>query len=235
MVRTQTDKEIIGMKNRRLTTILTSAYLSAMLATSVAPIRSDATLAATIDPMAAQKALQNVMSGLDASGWLAASTAGAPPAAQATPTLVPVNNPTPKADPVMTEELMARMLKLAREYPGTSTVSRHICSIFNLCDGTADMTVKLLLGDLTDAKHYLAISAGPNSKDVLIMVKRDTVVDCYLTDKTGTLRAAAILDKEEIHLITNEKAADKFNAELKQYAKEASALPPTGTAVAGNS
>ena len=79
------------MKTRRLTTILTSAYLSAMLATSVAPIRSDATLAATINPMAAQKALQNAVSSLNISGWTAAATV-TPPAAQATPAPVPAIN-----------------------------------------------------------------------------------------------------------------------------------------------
>ena len=35
MVRTPTGKEITGMKTRRLNTVLTSAYLSAMLAMSV--------------------------------------------------------------------------------------------------------------------------------------------------------------------------------------------------------
>lgn len=94
------------MKTRRLTTILTSAYVSAMLATSVAPIRSDATLAGTIDPLAAQKALQTAVSGLDAAGWLAA-VAASPAAAQPTPKITP----PPKADPLTTEEWIARLIK----------------------------------------------------------------------------------------------------------------------------
>ncbi len=235
MVRTQTGKEIIGMKNRRLNTILTSAYLSAMLATSVVPIRSDATLASTIDPMAAQKILQGAVNGLNASGWLTAATVETPPAAQATPALVPVNNATPKADPVMTEELMARLIKYGHENQKTSLVNKRLCKILDLCDGTADLPLKILQGDLTDAKHYFAVLPDATSKDVLIMVQDATTVAAYLTDKTGTLRAAAILETAGAHLITNEKAAEKFKAEMKQYAKEASELPPTGTTVAGNS
>ena len=223
------------MKTRRLTTILTSAYLSAMLATSVAPIRSDATLAATIDPMAAQKALQSAVNGLNATGWLAAATIEAPPAAQATPAPIPANDPTPKADPVMTAELIARMIKYSRESSKTGSIDKTICKIFDLCDGTANMPLKLLVGDLTDAEHYFGLPLDPNSKDILIIVKRNALYEVYLTDKTGALRAAAILEPAGDHLITNEKAAAKFKAEMTQYAKEAAELPPTGTAVAGNS
>ena len=223
------------MKTRRLTTILTSAYLSAMLATSVAPIRSDASLASTIDPMAAQKALQNAMSGLDAAGWLAASTAGTPPATQASPASIPANNPAPQADPVMTEELMARLIKYGHTNPKLSPVDSRLCKVLNLCDGTADLMVKFLRGDLRDAKHYFAVPKDANSKDILILIQTETLIEAYLTDETGKLRAAAFLKTSGAYLITNEKAADKFKAEMTQYAKEAAALPPTGTAVAGNS
>ena len=57
------------MKNKGIRTILISAYLSAMLASSVAPMRSHVALAATIDSTAAQKSLQSAISGLNAGGW----------------------------------------------------------------------------------------------------------------------------------------------------------------------
>ena len=89
------------MNTQRLTTILASAYVSAMLASSVAPIRSDATLAATIDPTAAQQAFQNAVNGLNVNGWLAASTTpSAPKVATATASATRLT-----VDPVMTEEL----------------------------------------------------------------------------------------------------------------------------------
>ncbi len=219
------------MKTRRLTTILTSAYVSAMFASSVAPLRSDATLAATIDPIAAQKALQTALSSLDAAGWVAAATAS-PAAAQPTPKAAPA----PKADPVMTVELMERLIKLTRNQTESGTFSAKLCKIFDLCDGTKDMPVMLAQGDLTDGDHFFAVPLKIDSIDILIAVRHGMLIEAYLTDKTGRLRAAAVLEKDgTVHLITNEKAAEKFAAELAQFAKEAADLPPTGTAVPGNS
>jgi hypothetical protein len=218
------------MKTRRLTTILTSAYLSAMLASSVAPIRSDATLASTIDPMAAQKALQSAVNSLEASGWQTASVAS-PAVVQPTPKIAP----PPKADPVMTDELMARLIKYGQGNQKIGSIEKRLCKVLDLCDGTENLPLKILKGELTDAEHYFAVSVDANSKDVLIMVKSPTTIEAFLTDNTGKLRAAAILKSSGAYLITNEKAADKFAAELKQYAKEAATLPPSEAAVAGNS
>ncbi len=221
------------MKSRRLATILTSAYLSAMLASSVAPIRSSATFAAAVDPLAAQKALQNAMNGLNAAGWA--------PASASTPVAVPPvviassDNPPPKPDPVMTEELMARLIKYTRSIQGTGTVTARICKVLDLCDGTKDMPLKLAKSDSTDGIHYFGLPLDVDSRDILIMVKHNTVVEAYLTDKTATLRAAAVLENGTAHLITNERAAEKFKAELSLFAGEAATLPPTGNAATGNS
>ena len=223
------------MKTRRLSTILTSAYLSAMLASSVAPIRRDATLAAAIDPLAAQKALQNAVSGLDAAGWMASSTSGASSAAtQLTPKVVPITTP-PKTEPVMTEELLARLIKYTRNVEGTGTVSAKICKVLDLCDGTKSLTVKLAGTDVADVSHYIGLPVNADSKDVLIMMQRGTFVEAYLTDKTGRLRAAAVLENGTARLITNEKAAENYKKELSFFAGEAASLPPAGTAPAVNS
>ncbi len=221
------------MKTRRLATILTSAYLSAMLASSVAPIRSNATFAAAVDPLAAQKALQSAVNGLNAAGWAPASASvpvAIPPAAIASS-----NNPPPKPEPVMTEELMARLIKYTRNVRGTGTIAARICKVLDLCDGTKDMPLKLAKSDSTDGMHYFGLPLDVDSKDILIVVKRDTIMEAYLTDKTATLRAAAISENGVAHLITNERAAAKFQAELSLFAGEAATLPPTGNAGTGNS
>ncbi|MDD5303504.1 MAG: hypothetical protein PHS14_10380 [Elusimicrobia bacterium] len=204
-----------------------------MLASSVAPIRTGATLAAAVDPMAAEKTLQNAISGLDVSGWAAAG-AEIPSPRQTTPKAAPVNV-RPKAEPVMTEELMERMIKVVRDQTESGAIDVKICKIFDLCDGTKDMPVMLGISDSTDGQHYFAVPLKIDSKDIIIAVKHTTVIEAYLTDKTGKLRAAAVLENGSAHLITNEKAATKFEAELSLFAGEAAALPPTGTAVPGNS
>lgn len=219
---------------RLLGPILTSAYLSAMLTSSVAPIRNGATFAAAVDPAAAQKALQTAISGLDASGWAAAVDETLSPS-QTVPAPAPVKV-TPKADPVMTEELMARLIKYTRALEPISTLTAGFCKALGLCDGTKDIPLKLAESEATtDGKHYFGLTSDPNSKDVIIVVDRPERTEVYLTDKTGKLRAAAVSSKNGALLISNEKAAAKFKAEMSMFAGEAAGLPPTGAAVAGNS
>jgi hypothetical protein len=134
----------------------------------------------------------------------------------------------PSAAPVMTEELMARLIKYTlHDTKGTGTVDARICKFFNLCDGTKNMQMRLAKSDFPDGIHYFGIPPETNSTDILIMVKHDTVIVSYLTDKTAKLRAAAVLENGTMHLIVNEKAAAKFKVELALFAKEAAELPPS--------
>lgn len=220
------------IKPHPIAAIVTSAYLSAMLTSSIAPVRTTATFAATIDPTVAQRALQNAISGLNAAGW-AAAVAESPSPSQATPNPVPVKV-APRIDPVMTDELMARLIKLAQEQKEPGIIPASICAIFKLCPGTAKMPVKMLETENPEG-HFFTMPWATGSTDIVILHKHDNVIDAYLTDKTYTLRAAAISDAAGARLILNEKAAEKFKAELSLLAKEAADLPPTGTAVAGNS
>lgn len=204
-----------------------------MLASSVAPVRSDATLASTIDPMAAQKALRNAVSGLDATGWMSSAAIANSPVAKPEATNITPTPPT--VEPVMTEELMTRLIIYIRKVKTTSSINAKLCKIFDLCDGTANMPYMNALSDSTDGKHYIGMRPEADSTDVVILVVRGSVMEAYLTDKTGKLRAAAIVDGAGTRLITNEKAAAKYKAEMTMFAGEAASLPPTGTAVAGNS
>jgi hypothetical protein len=134
---------------------------------------------------------------------------------------------TPAREPVMTAELMGRLIKYARDGKVTGGLSARSCKALSLCDGTKDMPFKFLQSDVAD--HYLGFRPeDPDAKDIVIVVKRDGNMETYLTDKTGRLRAAAVEDKEIARLITNEKAGAKFQAELALFAKEAAEqLPPT--------
>lgn len=220
------------MKTWSLAPILTSAYLSAMLTSGLAPIRPSVIFAAAVDPMIAQKALQNAVSAMSASGWAVPMGifSALPDAPQAS-----ISTQTPKADPVMTDELMARLIKLANGMDEPAMADKVICAVFKLCDGTADLPVRQLQTENPEG-HYLMIPWAPGSKDMLIVSRNsEGTFDCYLTDKNYKLRAAAIATATSARLIPVEKAAAKFKAELSLFAKEASDLPPTGTAVAGNS
>lgn len=217
------------MKTWSLSPILMSAYLSAMLTSGLAPIRPSVIFAAAIDPMIAQKALQNAVSAVAASGW-AAPTIG--PSAPVSPQAV-ASTPSPKVDPVMTPELMARLIKLADEQVEPGTLGASICSIFKLCAST-DIRVKQIETENPEG-HFMMYPWETGSKDIVIIKQNeDKSLDCYLTDKTYKLRAAAIWNSTGAKLIPNDQATEKFKAELSLFAREAADLPPTGAAVAGS-
>lgn len=217
-------------------TILTSAYLSAMLTSSVAPIRNSSIFAAAVDPTAAHKALQDAVSGLDASGWATAvaNTPSAPPPAS---NIVPVNDPAPKAEPIMTEELMSRLIIFTSTEGANTFMNEKLAGVFGLNDGTKKIPVMQVSEPVPDGKHFFMVTTKEGSTDIVLGFKRATGGDtrAYLTDKSGVLRAAAIMSFQGTRLITNEQAAKDYEAEMRLFAKLAKDLPPTSTAVAGNS
>lgn len=207
-----------------------SACFSALLAMSLAPSSGSAATGTMNFPLSAQKAFQTALSGLDASGWPAAAAATS--VAQPMPTMAA----PPKADPVPPEEWIARLVKLMRSFTSVGSLSKKSCLVLNLCDGTADMPLKTALAETsTDgAQHAFGIPTKADSKDLLIMRITPTLVETFLIDKTGKLRAAAVQTADGARLITNEKAAEQFKKEMELFGKEASELPPTGTSVAVN-
>jgi hypothetical protein len=135
----------------------------------------------------------------------------------------------PSAAPVMTEELMARLIKYIRSSTEDSSLSARVCKVLDLCDGTAAMQLRLAKSDSTDGGHYFGIRPEEAAaKDIFIAVMREKILEVYLTDKTGKLRAAAVEENGIARLITNENAAAKFKVELALFAKEAAEqLPPS--------
>lgn len=211
------------MKTWRLTPILTSAYLSAMLTSGLAPIRPSVIFAAAVDPMAAQKVLQNAVSAMASSGWAlpTAMPSPLPSSPQAS-----ASSQIPKADPVMTAELMARIISFAKSQEGHGLLDAKICAVFKLCTGTADLPVRQLETENPEG-HYFMMPTPADSTDIIIVKRNaDGSLDCWLTDKTYKLRAAAISRNGVISVIATEKALESFKSELALMAREASTLPP---------
>lgn len=222
------------MKTRRLRTIAISAYLSAMLASNVAPVRSGVTLAGAVDSTAARQALQSAISGLNVGGWAPSVTA---PANVAVPSATLSAIPAPQAEnPIISEELMARLINRTMASKKESGISARTCAAFALCDGTGDIPAKRVSTTEPDGKHFFTMPTKEGSLDIIVGLTQNGVTFAYLTDKSAKLRAAAIIDPTgAVRVIPNEGAAEKFKAELRLFAKLAEDLPPTGTAVAGNS
>lgn len=137
----------------------------------------------------------------------------------------------PTVEPVrMTEELMQRLIKFARTQQELGSVTGKIALIFDLSsDGTKDFPLQLLETERPEGTFF-GLPIDPASRDILILQKTtEGNVEAYLTDSTTRLRAAAIADGQPAaHLITNEKAAVKYEAALSQLAREAAEdLPAT--------
>jgi len=214
------------MKIRPLSTIPASACLAALLTLS-----ANAAVGTVNYPISAQKAFQTAVSGLDASDWPAAAAATS--VSQPMPTMT--MGAAPKADPAMTDELMGRLIKYVKSAPNISTVDAPTCKIHGLCDGTGDLSLRTAESETaTDGgKHWFSMPANADSKDILILRMTPGMMESFLTDKTGKLRAAAVQTNGVARLITNEKAAEQFKKEMALFAAEAaSSLPPTGTPVA---
>lgn len=212
-----------------------SAFVCAFFAAAMIPRSGHAAVAAVNStPVAAQKAFQTALTGLDASGWPAAAEAAS--VAQPTPTLSP-KAPPAKTDPIMTEELMARLIKVVSTFNPKASLDKDICKVLDLCDGTVDLAARQAKADnSTDGwKHTILLPATPGSKDVIFARMTPGSLEVYLTDKTGKLRAAVVQkdDGRGPRLITNEKAAEQYQKELALFAEEAAGLPPTGAVVAG--
>lgn len=222
------------MQMRTGTTLLMSAYLSAMLATSVASPRRGAELAATIDPGAARGAFDGAVSGMDAGRWLAAVAASSSPAVPV-PVPVPIKSSFQELDPITARERMARLIIYVSSLDDKgSALSHDLCSVLNLCEGKKALSLRLGKGEAKPGDHYMGVRADAKTKDVLIMVVDSGVVNVYLTDASGVLRAAAVKDGKGTRLVTNESAAAKYKIELDTFLAEAASLPPTGQTVAGN-
>lgn len=220
------------MKTIRLNTILTSAYLSAMLTSSMAPIRSNATFAAAIDPMAAQKAFQSAVSGLSAEGW--GGTVQVANVVTPNAVVIPVVQNTPVPEQIISEELMDRLITRTLASKKPSYLDAEICMIFALCAPGQNLPALRVSEPVPEGKHMFTVPLKEGTKDVIITFKRAGYSEIYLTNRAGVLRAAAISETASgTRLITNEQAAEKFKSELRLFAKLALELPPTGAAVAG--
>ncbi len=135
---------------------------------------------------------------------------------------------TSAPEPVISEELMARLIKRTLASHEDAWINASICALVAMCDGTSDAPARRIWATRPDGIHTIAVPLKEGSKDIVVSFEHDNVYEFYLTDKTGSLRAAAIsnVTLEGLRLITNEQAAEKFKAEMQLMAKMAKKLPP---------
>ena len=167
---------------------------------------------------------------------LTAALALAPAAAPAqTMPAAPMPSParvaSASAEPVMTPELMSRLIARTMASPRPAVLDKRISGIFGLNDGRAHMPARQVGRPVPEGMHVFIIPVTGSIRDIVIGFRYGDVYDIYLTSPSGVLRAAALLDRTGARLITNEQAAPRYNAELALFAREAATLPPAAAVV----
>lgn len=219
------------MKTRSLSTILMSAYLSAMLASSVVPMAGNVTLAGAVNPSAAQAAFREALVGSQNAGWaVAAADIPAPPKAE--PQILTLRA-APAGDPLISDEMLARLLKQMADQDKPGTIPAGVCSLFKLCDGTAKLPVRMV--QTTNPKGDYMAKPWDGFPNTIVVARRmeDGTVQFYLTDKvTRKLLAAASSINGVATELQIASVNPTYEAALSHLAKEAADLPPAGTSVA---
>lgn len=145
----------------------------------------------------------------------------------------------PAAEPIISEELMARLIQRTLASEKEAVLSAGICAIFGMCDGKSNMPAKQIVNAQPDGKYAFFVPLKEGSTDIVVAFKHPKdkfdsddapspdVVDSYLTDRQGNLRAAAIseLPGPRHRLITNEQAAKSFADVMQFLATLAEDLP----------
>ena len=196
-----------------LRTFMGSAYLSAMLASSTAPLRHNTTLAAAINP----HVLQSIAEGMEIS----------------VPTPVMTDLPTPVAVAMFSDtQLSLDALNRIREFtltaPHETYISSRVAKLLGLEGDDQRVPVKQISYEPSDGKRYFTVSTKPNSDDMVFSIRpNETTLIMYLTSSKLILRAALVIESGNAHLITNEQAAAGFKALLQFWAEKAKTLPPS--------
>ena len=127
--------------------------------------------------------------------------------------------------PVMTEELMSRMIKFTWDNGKSATISERVAAVLGAANGNDRLPVKQMSSKEFDGEHFFSVLTQGARKQVIVSIKRDEGIDFYLTDTNGMLRAAAIWDANGIRPVPSERVGEKHRAELSIAAKFAKTLP----------
>ena len=196
-----------------LRTFMGSAYISAMLASSVAPIRNNTTLAAAINP----HLLQSVATGMGISMPAPAATTIPVPLAVAI-----------FSDTQLSDDAFSRLREYILATPREASIGPVAAKLLGLEANGQSVPIKQMSYTLADGKRYFNVATKPNSDDIILAIKRNEAMTIlYLTNSKLVLRATLVLEPNNSYLITNEQAAAGFKALLEFWAEKAKTLPPS--------
>ena len=214
------------MKISSLRTIAISAYLTAMITSSVAPIRSTATLATPLDSEILNVMAANLNGGLSV------------------PEQAVVTAPAPVAVAMLTNPLLSNdAINLLREYtlskPNGTFFNAEAAQMLGLAENKVPMKqISTKFSDeLSDGKRYFAVSTEENADDIFLVVENNSAPKrIYWMNSKLVLIAALIDSPGNPHLIYSTKkgilsteTVDDYEALLEFWTKKANKLSTSAT------
>jgi hypothetical protein len=88
-----------------------------------------------------------------------------------------VAQPPPKTEPVMTEELMGRMIKRTLASKKDTVMDMKISGFLGINDGKENMPVRQVSEKVPEGKHVFIVPIKEGSKDVVVAFVRSKVVE----------------------------------------------------------
>ena len=212
------------MSTRRLTAVVTSAYISAMLSSSMVAVHGNASLAATIDPMATQRAMGLAISAAQSWGV----------------SFQEVNVPEPKASIQIAqqvdltvgentiEDLIGRILYFTLKLDQNIPVHKSLCGAFDICPTNEQVTPskQISMPAPDGGKYVFMVPLKSGYDDIVIGYRSQHVTELQLIDRRGRLKKALIDDSSGVHLISVEQATPRFRAVLSALTEQAKQLAP---------
>lgn len=197
--------------------LLMSLLASAMLTSPLLPTSHPVNRAGVLDPVSVGHALN-----------LALSHA---PAGYSRPAVAPVSGALIKtsASTAPSSSQLRQLVRVALGNPDETAVAERITVPLGLAQPGVRYTVKQLIYNSDDVKHFLAADSGGGAK-VLFMRVENGVATLWVSDMNGKLLAAGVMQNRVVTVVDISSAQTAFEEELLGWGRQ-----PLPAEIASNS
>lgn len=120
------------------------------------------------------------------------------------------------AAPEMSAQDMAALRTIVIAKGRDRPITASVVELFGLAASPENIPSKQLW--FPDADYFVIVSAVPDTDDIIFTINTDVRIQLFLTNSTGTLRAAAIVERTGSWLIENRQATAGYRTALRTWA-----------------
>ena len=115
----------------------------------------------------------------------------------------------------MSAEDMASLRTIVMAKGMDRPITASVVQLFGLAAPPENIPSKQLW--FPGADCFVIVSAVPNTDDIIFTINTDVLIQLFLTNSSGTLRAAAIVERTGSRLFTNQQAATGYRTALRTW------------------